>query len=183
MLPGGSVGLSMYNHRFPGFPCPASWRLQPRLSLSRGGLAGTIPTSPAAPWAQGPECPLRGWAPAIPSRPAGLRALAVEQRCPSPRLPHGLSPRHCCTRLLSRHTSPPAQPRGRAPSRCPGAGGVRPCPAASGGRGWGGAPFQPCPTRKAITCSPESRLCQTQPWLVSGVVLGWGGVFFPPFPL
>lgn len=143
---GGSVGLSMYNHGFPGFPCPASWRLQPRPGLSRGGLAGTIPTSPAAPWARGPECPLRGWAPAIPSHPAGLRALAVEQRCPSPRLPHGLSPRRCCSRLLSRthHTTCAAPgPCSLLLPRCWGGPALCGCFR----RLEGGAPFQPCPPR------------------------------------
>lgn len=79
---------------FPGGPRPAGWRLQPRFVLSRAvawpcrwpWLAGARgqdhPHQQSS--SPGPKRLLCGWAPGSP--PTGPRALAVEQRCPSPRL-------------------------------------------------------------------------------------------------
>lgn len=235
---------------FPGGPCVAGWRLQPRFVLSRAvawlcqrpWLAGVRgrdrPHQQSSSLGTGPRMsPPRGGLLAAPSPPAGPRAFAVEQRCPSPPpLLHGLSPQHSwallgwsCTCLLKKTTKnnknhhkthlaeglslPPEcsgsvwvdalsspLPR-RAAARCPvassrswlvagrgrahGAGAgtspwVRAAPGAGGGLGAGSsAPAVPSPPgmRKAITRSPESRICWTHPWLVSWVVLGLVGVF------
>lgn len=74
-----ALGMSTNNHRFPRQLFPG-WRLCLRFVLSHPRQQSSSPGA-------GPRMsPLRVGSWPSPSPPAGPRALAVEQRCPSPRL-------------------------------------------------------------------------------------------------